>query len=519
MAQRELIFTMKEIDRLKTIQAVAEGYIPSTIAAQRLSLTPRHLRRLVARYLDKGPLGLRSRKFGMKGNRQLPNGLKEQAYQLITQHYPDFGPTLATEKLSEQHGIHLSVETVRQMMIATGLWMPRRQRPPRIQQPRYRRACFGELIQVDGCDHRWFEERAPACTAIVFVDDATSQITALRFVHSESTFAYFGTLRDHLVTYGKPLALYSDKASVFRVNHKSSRGEGQTQFARALNELNIEGFCAHSSAAKGRVERAHLTLQDRLVKELRLVGICSIDDANAWLPIFIADYNRRFGKAPRHELDVHRTLGAHDDLEHTLIWKEPRLISKRLTTQYDKVQYLLLDTPAQRRLIGREIMVYHYCDDRVELRRLDGHLLDYCINDQLAPVNQGAIVDNKRLGHVLQMAQEVQTMRDDVRSRSLPNSPATNRRRGPHPDKVKPNRLGEEQYYKALLDVSGELLETQPDRLELADIVKEAVQPVVKRKRGRPQITGPQDTSPSPVVSAAMVEWRKRHMTKDTQGK
>jgi hypothetical protein len=118
----------------------------------------------------------------------------------------------------------------------------------------------------------------------VFVDDATSQITALRFVHSESTFAYFGTLRDHLVAHGKPLALYSDKASVFRVNHKSSRGEGQTQFARTLDELNIEGFCAHSSAAKGRVERAHLTLQDRLVKELRLAGISSIDDANAWLP-------------------------------------------------------------------------------------------------------------------------------------------------------------------------------------------------------------------------------------------
>lgn len=510
MAQSELIFTMKEVDRLKTIQAVVEGHIPSTIAAQRLSLTPRHLRRLVARYVEDGPLGLRSRKFGMKGNRQLPSGLKEQAYQLITQHYPDFGPTLAAEKLAEQHGIHLAVETVRQMMIATGLWVPRRQRPPRIQQPRYRRACFGELIQVDGCDHRWFEDRAPACTAIVFVDDATSQITALRFVHSESTFAYFGTLRDHLVAHGKPLALYSDKASVFRVNHKSSRGEGQTQFARALDELNIEGFCAHSSAAKGRVERAHLTLQDRMVKELRLAGICSIDDANAWLPGFISDYNRRFGKAPLHEVDVHRPLGPHDDLERTLIWKEPRQVSKRLTTQYDKVQYLLLDTPAQRRLIGREIMVYHYCDDRVELRGLDGQLLDYCIKDQLAPVNQGAIVDNKRLGHVLLMAQEVQTMRDDVRSRAAPSSPTTNRRRGPHPDKVKPNRLGEEQYYKALLDVSGERLEAQPDRPELADIAKEAALSVAKRKRGRPQITGPRDETASPVVQAAISQWQRR---------
>jgi hypothetical protein len=170
------------------------------------------------------------------------------------------------------------------------------------------------------------------------------------------------------------------------------------------------------------------------------------------------------------------------------------------------VQYLLLDTPAQRRLIGREIMVYHYCDDRV----VDGQLLDYCIKDQLAPVNQGAIVDNKRLGHVLLMAQEVQTMRDDVRSRAAPSSPTTNRRRGPHPDKVKPNRLGEEQYYKALLDVSGERLEAQPDRPELADIAKEAAQTVAKRKRGRPQITGPRDETPSPVVQAAISQWQQR---------
>ncbi len=491
MPHRERVFTMKEVDRLKTIEALAEGRLTASIAAQRINLSTRQVYNLLARYRLEGPLGLRSLRVGKPSNHQLPTGMKELAGQLILQHYPDFGPTLAAEKLVELHDLHLAVSTVRQLMINMGLWVPRRQRPPRIQQPRYRRACFGELIQIDGCDHRWFEERGPTCTAIVFVDDATSQITALRFVYSESTFAYFSTLRDHLSAHGKPLALYSDKASVFRVNHKSSRGEGQTQFARALDELNIEGFCAHSSAAKGRVERAHLTLQDRLVKELRLAGISSIDDANKWLPDFIADYNRRFGKAPLHELDVHRPLSPHDNLDHILLWKEPRLISKRLTTQYDKVQYLLMDTPSQRRLIGREIVVYHYCDDRVELRGPDGNLLDYCINDRLAPVNQGAIVDNKRLGHVLQMAQEVQTMRDDVRSRSLPNTPTANRRRGPHPDKVKPNRLGEEQYYKALLDVSGERMEAQLDRLELADIANEATQTAVKRKRGRPQITGP----------------------------
>lgn len=511
MPHRERVFTMKEVDRLKTIEALAEGRLTASIAAQRLGMSPRQVYNLLARYRAEGPLGLRSQRFGKPSNHQLPVGVKELAGQLILQHYPDFGPTLAAEKLAELHNLQLAVSTVRQLMINMALWVPRRQRPPRIQQPRYRRACFGELIQIDGCDHRWFEGRASACTAIVFVDDATSQITALRFVHSESTFAYFDTLRDHLMAHGKPLALYSDKASVFRVNHKSSRGEGQTQFARALDELNIEGFCAHSSAAKGRVERAHLTLQDRLVKELRLAGISSMDDANAWLPSFIADYNQRFGKTPRHELDVHRALGPHDALDHTLLWKESRLVSKRLTTQYDKVQYLLLDTPAQRRLVGREIMVYHYCDDRVELRGSDGVLLEYCIYDYLASVNQGTIVDNKRLGHVLQMAQEVQSMRDDVRSRSLPNSPTTNRRRGPHPDKVKPSRLGEEQYYKALMEVSGERMNVQPDKPELADIAKEAEKEGEKRKRGRPQQLIPKPELPSQAVLAALTQWQERN--------
>lgn len=249
MRRNEIWFSMREIDRLKTIQAIVDGHLTASIGAQRLDLSVRQIYRLVDRYKLSGPPGLRSQHIGKPSNHQLPIGVKERAGRLILQHYPDFGPTLAAEKLAELHGIHLAIGTVRQMMIDLGLWVPRRQRPPRIQQPRYRRACFGELIQIDGCDHRWFEERAPACTAIVFVDDATSQITALRFVHSESTFAYFGTLRDHLVAHGRPLAFYSDKASVFRVNHKSVRGEGQTQFARALNDLNIDGLAVRPRAA------------------------------------------------------------------------------------------------------------------------------------------------------------------------------------------------------------------------------------------------------------------------------
>lgn len=167
MVRSEICLTMKEIDRLKTIQAVVDGHLTASIAAGRLGLSTRQVYRLVDRYRASGPLGLRSRLVGRASNHQLPAGVKEQAYQLIAMHYPDFGPTLACEKLAEQHGINLAKETIRQMMIASGLWLPRRQRAPKVQQPRVRRACLGELVQIDGCDHRWFEERGPACTAML----------------------------------------------------------------------------------------------------------------------------------------------------------------------------------------------------------------------------------------------------------------------------------------------------------------------------------------------------------------
>src|SRR5450432_1821173 len=161
------------------------------------------------------------------------------------------------------------------------------------------REHIGELVQIDGSEHRWFEDRAAACTLLVFVDDATSRLMELRFVASESTFAYFEALKAYLRRHGKPVAFYSDKHSIFRVsNENAASGNGMTQFGRALSELNIEILCANTSQAKGRVERAHYTLQDRLVKELRLAGISSIEAANAFLPNFVADYNGRFAKLP-----------------------------------------------------------------------------------------------------------------------------------------------------------------------------------------------------------------------------
>ncbi|WP_417648102.1 ISNCY family transposase [Enterobacter hormaechei] len=423
------MFTVKEINRLKILQDVIDRNLRPGQAAEMLGITPRHCSRLLKRYRQSGPLGMNNQSRGRTGNRLLPASLTDQALNIIRERYADFGPTLAREKLAENHGIVLGKETLRRLMIKTGLWVPRKKRAPKIQQPRYRRACCGELIQIDGCDHHWFENRAPACTALVYVDDATSRLMQLRFVKSESTFTYFEATRGYLEKHGKPLALYSDKASVVRINNKNATGgDGYTQFGRAMHELNIQTICANTSSAKGRVERAHLTLQDRLVKELRLRGISSVDAANDFADEFMTDYNRRFGKAPRHDFDVHRPLETDDDLTTFFTWREPRRVSKSLTVQYDKVLYLIADSELSRRAIGKYIEVWHYPDGHKELR-LNGAVLPYSTYDRLQEIDQGAIVDNKRLGRTLEFIKLVQDKRDNNRSQALPAGDGPSRRR------------------------------------------------------------------------------------------
>jgi hypothetical protein len=258
---------------------------------------------------------------------------------LLRSRYPDFGPTLATEKLAIE-GVSLSVETVRQLLIGEGLWKAKAVRRPVIHQLRERRARVGELVQIDGSPHDWFEGRAPKCTLLVFVDDATSRLMYLQFVEAETTFNYFAGVRSYITTFGKPLAFYSDKFGVFRVNMPNPlSGTGLTQFGRALKELDIELICAHSPQAKGRVERANQTLQDRLTKELRLGGISSLEQANAYLPEFIAAYNARFAVAPRSPESAHRSLGKGEDLDRILTLCERRTLSKNLTLSYNNVIY------------------------------------------------------------------------------------------------------------------------------------------------------------------------------------
>jgi hypothetical protein len=374
---------------------------------------------------------------------------------IIKERYIDFGPTLACEKLRECHDLKLAKETVRRLMIDARLWTPRRQRPPKIHQPRNRRSCLGELIQIDGSDHRWFEDRAPACTLLVFIDDATSRLMTLHFTATESTFSYFEATRRYIEQHGKPMALYSDKASVFSANQKSTADKGITQFGRALYELNVDTFCANSSQAKGRVERANLTLQDRLVKELRLRGIDTQAAANIYAPHFIADFNNRFGKAPKSDYNAHRPLRDDEDLDSVLTSRASRCVSNTLTVQYDRVLYLLDDSPVTRALIHHYLDVYEYPDGRIEIVA-NGTALPYRQYDRLSDVDQGAEIDNKRLGHILALSRQVQTERDN---RRISGSPSRTNQGEPVKPKMRANNTRKQRELKQI-DLDAMILRT-----------------------------------------------------------
>ena len=358
----------KEIDRASVFARIAEGRLTQVHAAEMLGLSIRQVRRLCRRYEAGGASSLASKRRGRPSNRRLPDNVREAVLALVRARYADFGPTLAQEKLFELHGIDVSVSTLRRWMTEDGLWVPRKLRDRRVHQPRGRRPCVGELVQIDGCDHDWFEDRGPRCVLLVFVDDATGRLMELRFAHSESTFEYFTCVRRYLERHGRPVAFYSDKATIFRVNRKEHRGDGLTQFGRAMADLNVDVICANTAPAKGRVERAHQTLQDRLVKELRLGGISSIEAGNAFLDAFVEDYNRRFGRTPKSPQDAHRLLLPSMVLEDIFQLQEERKVSRNLTLHYKRTLYVLEPTPETHDLKGKRVQIFEDDDGNVSIR-------------------------------------------------------------------------------------------------------------------------------------------------------
>lgn len=251
-------------------------------------------------------------------------------------------------------------------MIGAGLWTPKGVQRAALHQPRERRPCRGELVQIDGSRHDWFEGRGAVCTLLVYVDDATGELLQLYFADTESTTSYFEATRRYIRQHGKPQAFYADRAAVFR--SPLATNDTCTQFQRAVDQLGIELICANTPQAKGRVERANRVLQDRLVKELRLDDIDSIEAANAWCEKYVRSHNERFARPPLSELDKHTPLHVDDDLELILTICETRKLSKQLTLKHGSRLLLLSDTPDTRSLIGQPITIHTYADGRVELR-------------------------------------------------------------------------------------------------------------------------------------------------------
>jgi len=415
--QEHFTMSKQELNRVQIMDRIAERRLTQVEAARMLDVSARHVGRLYRAYKRDGPGALISKKRGCTSNRKLPDSLRQQALALVREHYHDFGPTLASEKLTEVHGVFVGIETLRLWMIEAEIWVPRSLRARRSYQPRQRRACFGELIQIDGCHHHWFEDRGPACALLVYVDDATGTITEMRFAESEATFDYFEATRSHLHRFGKPVAFYSDRHSIFHVNakDKAAGGSGISQFGRALADLNIDIICANSPQAKGRVERTHATLQDRLAKELRLAGVCDMEQGRPVLEAFRNDYNRRFARVPRNDRDAHRPLLEHEDLHEIFTLQTERRISGELLLHYKRAVYVIDDTEDNRKLRGGRATVCEYENGDVALF-YNGRQLAYRIHPKdNARITQGSIVENKRLGAALRFIAEQQTQRDQQR--------------------------------------------------------------------------------------------------------
>lgn len=394
-----VLFTVEEMDKLLLLNKVRDRILTQSEAAKALRISERQVRRLVKRTADEGAIGIKSKAKG--GNRAFDAEFKQSVIEIVRNKYHDFGPTLSSEMLEKHDGLKINKETLRLLMMEAGIWKGRSRKQARIHQSRERRSQFGELVQIDGSHHDWFEGRAPKCCLLVFIDDATSRLVGLRFEPTETTLGYMNLIQDHLTSYGRPLAYYSDKHSIFKTTREhciDGRLE-PTQLHRALNTLKIELICAHSSQAKGRVERANKTLQDRLIKEMRLRGISSIEQANAFMPEFIKAYNAKFARVPADPQDAHRPLlHERNALRQVLSVQTARKLSKNLEFSLHRKTYQITSQGKGYRLRHKTVTVCEHVDSTQEVFAGE-QKLEFRVYQEKG--NQPYIADTKDLNHLM----------------------------------------------------------------------------------------------------------------------
>lgn len=392
----EIRMTTKELKKLDVLVLVSRKKMKMTMGAKELGITKRHFRRLLRRYEKEGPSGLAHKSRGKRSQNAFPKDLEEKIIMLLRSRYYDFGPTFAAEKISEDLRRKISKEKIRQIQIREGLWRAKKQKEKKYHPRRARKSRRGELIQVDGSEHDWLEGRGPRMSLIVFIDDATSKIAIGEFVEGETTKNYMKLTKEYIEENGLPQGIYSDKHSIFRQNQKEGHLKGDlTQYGAALKELGIELICAHSPQAKGRVERSFGTHQDRLVKEMRLAGIRTLEEANKFLKGYLKKHNQKFAVEPCVEENGHQENKG--DLDRAFTIKEKRTLSKGLSFQYKNTFYQLKDPKNTNRLQNQKIEILETLDGKLRVETTKGEVLEVEAYSQYTGRVQKTL-DTKELG-------------------------------------------------------------------------------------------------------------------------
>ena len=379
MRQETFTLSQKELQRVTVIEQCVQGNLTCARAAELLALSPRHIKRLKARYRQGSAAALAHVSRGRPSHRRLPDHFRQDVLDLARSRYVGFNDHHLHEKLTEKDGFSLSRETLRRILRAAGIGSPRKRRPPAHRQRRVRAAREGQLLQLDGSPHDWLEGRGPLLSALGMQDDASGKILAARFFLSETSEGYFHLLQSLLRRCGVPIAFYGDHSGIFVRNddhwtlQEELAGKREpTQFGRALDQLGITFIAAHSPQAKGRIERLWGVLQDRLCSELRLAQACDLDAANAVLRRFVNDYNRRFARKPRETEKAWRP--APQNLERICCFTHERVVSNDNVVQWDGLRLQIHPQPHRYSFAGAKVQICHALDGRVSLFYRDTRL-------------------------------------------------------------------------------------------------------------------------------------------------
>lgn len=344
MAEQDMIrMSRRETKRLHIIHKALDGQITQAEAARLIDISDRQIRRMIRRIREEGDEGICHRSRGKASNRRLPRKVKERVLKLFREEYYDFNLAHATEKLFEVHGLTINDETLRLWLNEADIPYKKR-KVKKHREHRERKASFGELVQIDGSHHDWFEGRGPICVFMGYIDDATNTVHG-RFYDYEGTMPAMDSMKRYIKRYGIPQSVYLDKHTTYKswaeptIEEELNGQKPMSHFEKSLTELEIEVIHANSPQAKGRVERLFKTLQDRLVREMRLVGIKSVDEANKFLATYLPKYNRKFKKPAVSAVDLHRPALHSRELDRILCIKEERTVKNDCTIAHNGKLY------------------------------------------------------------------------------------------------------------------------------------------------------------------------------------